>query len=266
MIWHILGNDVNVAMPAYQIENLVVFNLRHTELTHSCRIINRHLSGNSRALTVSGRVPFDEFDATLNKTHARLQLEARALPSSGLCCVIVLAEAGMTPNVRAMNLLPGLRRCAGAGPRKPMPAYFHNWLAERRLVMPLLGDMNWPQFILEPLRVGDRVNGNPYALLSALLACTRGRSAFSVRILSMLERINPECWLKYSDGVDCAKFDSLFYLPRNRSASPNWWLFENAAAASMHQIQHQLAWAQQVIFFAAKASSAKNKLICSDVL
>lgn len=241
MKWQILGNGPQHNNQVAT-QNCVVFNQGYLQLQSACRIVNQRLSHTDSALQVNGRPPFAGFAEVLNRQHNALQRALNAVPSSGLCCVMAFAEAGMTANITGMTLLPNLTRLPGMPRRKPMASYFHNWLAERRQALAHLSLFHWPQFYLAPQQHGQSIAFNPYAILKTLpkLDKTAG-----LAVMQQLVRATPESWLQCDTPHDYDAVDAMFCLARNNAESPNWWLFDDSASELMAWIQHQLAWAQQ---------------------
>lgn len=241
MKWQILGNGPQHNNQVAT-QNCVVFNQGYLQLQKACRIVNQRLSHTDSALQVNGLPPFAGFSEVLNRQHNALQSALNAVPSSGLCCVMAFAEAGMTADVSGMTLLPNLARLPGMPKRKPMASYFHNWLAERRQALAHLSLFHWPQFYLAPQQHVESVACNPYAILTTLPKLDK---AAGIAVMQQLVRATPESWLQYDNTDDHDAVDALFCLARNNAESPNWWLFDNGASELMAWVQHQLAWAQQ---------------------
>ncbi|MCF4009996.1 hypothetical protein [Rheinheimera sp. UJ63] len=252
MSWHIVGNGPNTG---HAIENNnplanqqhIVFNHGYPQWLNSCRISNQRLAGGNNALSVSGTLPFTGFAQALNLQHQQLQVALNAVPSSGLCCLMVFALAGIPATVSGMTLLPSLARTGGLQVRQPMASYFHNWLAERRLLMPYIATLDWPQFYLTPLPAANgaatkHTAANPYDQLKQLTQLDKQAGMAVIRVLADLAPAN---WLNHTNSDSVNAMAPLFYLSRTETQSPNWWLFDDVASQLMARVQYQLAWAQQ---------------------
>jgi hypothetical protein len=252
MNWHIVGNGpvvgnalANKAPPAEQ--QRVVFNHGYPQWLNSCRISNQRLVGGNNALSVSGTLPFTGFAKALNLQHQQLQVTLSALPSSGLCCLMVFALAGIPATVSGMTLLPSLARTGGLQARQPMASYFHNWLAERSFILPYVATLDWPQFYLTPLLAANgaatkHTTANPYDQLKQL---TQLDKQAGMAVIHALADITPASWLKHTNADSVNAVAPLFYLSRTETQSPNLWLFDDVASQLMARVQYQLAWAQQ---------------------
>lgn len=257
MTWHIIGNGPNVdnafAYKAQRAEQrCVVFNQGHPHWLKSCRISNQRLAGGDSALSVSGAVPFAGFVQALNLQHQQLQATLNAVPSSGLCCLMAFILMGIPATVSSMTLLPSLARTAGLQARQPMASYFHNWLAERMLIMPYLATLDWPQFYLPLVQSTNYTQtkntiANPYALLTQLTQLDKHAGMDIIRVLAAE---TPESWLRHTRAESVSVVAPLFYLSRNEKQSPNWWLFDDMASQLIARVQYQLAWAHQQYFLA----------------
>ncbi len=244
MNWHILGNgpnsgELNITRP------VVVFNQGYPSLENPCRVSNQRLSHAQQALSVTGPLPFDGFEASLNQLHQQMQVALQAVPSSGLCCLMAFAQLGLAPSVSRMNLLPNLTRPADLPSDKPMGSYFHNWLAERRVMLPVMVSLDWPEFYLQPVVAAQHDKTNPYPLLARL---THAGKTEGLALLEQMADIAAESWLYDYASHDITAFDRLFYLERSKARSANWWLFDNSASAFMARVHYQLAWVQQQHF------------------
>lgn len=241
MTWHIVGNGPLFRAIAPTVQ-LVVFNQGFAAQVNACRITNQRLSGAELALVVSGKMPFAGFTEAINQRHTKLQATLHAVPSSGLCAAAAFIEKGLPAQVNGMTLLPSLARSNSLEARQPMPCYFHNWLAERRYMMPYLSALSWPQFYLAPLQHAKSMSVNPYELLAALYDMDKAAGLTAIQQLAVA---SADSWLAHNAPAEAGALDTLFYLPRDKSRSPNWWLFDDTGAALMAKVHHQLAWAQQ---------------------
>lgn len=245
MNWFVIGNGPLERFPSGPGIRTIVFNRGFEGRSPTCRLINARLSEGGNRIDISGEAPFSGFERQVNQTRISLQRCLNAIPSTGLSCVYTMLQSGCIPDVVGMNLLPGLIRDRSLSYRKPMACYFHNWLAERRLVLSHLENLQWSQFYLKPLEGSGETKENPYKLLRFLRDEKKTEQS---NILQILSEVKQECWLAFHES-SFEFHDSLFHLSRDQSISPNWWLFNYKASALVSRIHHQLAWAEQESFF-----------------
>lgn len=244
MKWQVLGNGPRSsnAIDDMSQRHTIVFNRGFPEMSDGCRIENQIISGNGSKLRVRGYPPYLEFKQVLVTQHANLDPILNSVPSLGLCCLFALIDTSIDTSVTGMNLLPSLARDNSLSLRQPKACHFHNWLGERRLILPFITHIDWPQFYLPPVATTRSHRANPYELLTKLMTLEKPTAIYAIQ---QLANIDSQDWLSHGDLALIKSFDSLFYLSRTKSRTLNWWLYDNQASKLMDIIHYQLAWAQQ---------------------
>lgn len=244
MKWQVLGNgpQLSNAIEGMNLRHTIVFNRGFPQVLEGCRIENQRISGSGSKLSVSGYPPYLEFEQVLIEQHANLYSVLNSPPSSGLCCLFALLGKSIDVSVTRMNLLPSLTRDNSLPLRKPIACHFHNWLGERRLILPYITHIDWPQFYLPPIAITRSQRGNPYELLTKLTTLKKPTAMYAIQ---QLAKIDSQDWINYDDLALTKSVDSLFYLSRTESHTMNWWLYDDQASKLIDIIHYQLAWAQQ---------------------
>lgn len=244
MKWQVLGNGPQLSndIEDKSQRHTIVFNRGFPQVSEGCRIENQLISGSDSKLSVRGSPPYLEFEQVLIAQHTNLHSVLNGVPSSGLCCLFALLEKSIDVSVTGMNLLPSLARDNSLPLRKPKACHFHNWLGERRLILPYITHIEWPQFYLPPIAITGGNRANPYELLTKLTTLEKPTAIYAIQ---QLATIDSQDWLNHGDLVLTKSVDSLFYLSRTESRTMNWWLYDDQASKLMDIIHYQLAWAQQ---------------------
>ena len=180
------------------------------------------------------------------------------VPSSGFSVVHALWAEFDSVVVDGVSFDPTLSRQHDLGPRKPLPQMFHNWLGERRqsyrrwLESPKHG-WQWSLFEKHPDTPVRIPSISHYALLQALIDA---RGSGSMGTLAALAKgdIEPDIGLLGSTET-VRTLESCFHLDRERSETPNWWLYEASASLIIESLAAHLRQAQRKAFRLAKLGS-----------
>jgi len=243
--WHLIGNGEGLLYLADH-ELVIRFNQSESPTFRvDLMISNQYIKGRSRAFELTGVQPILGFSEMLKQHALELERQLGVWPSLGLSTLFAMQELPGKLRISCMNLLPSIARPELMSNRKPLPCTYHNWLGERRLVMPLLNNMNWPNFWLINQEELVLPSGDPFPLLLALSTLNREEGEAQIR---KLESQAESSWQYYATQENLKKAEALFYLDRSQQHTNNWWLYNYEASHFMSNIRQRLALAQQALF------------------
>jgi hypothetical protein len=244
--WHLIGNGQGKAMlrPG---EKVLRFNRPlNAHALADLSISNGRKRGRSRRFFVSGDAPLLGFEHQLNAEAETLEIVLGEWPSVGLASLWCMLKLDYKLRVSCMNLLPSIARPQQLPKRKPLACHFHNWLGERRILMPITHSLNWPEFWLKAMpspSFADCIAPYPCLLSLPALAPVKG-----MKLLQRLTRLPLSLWCTQATWPLLVKAEPLFYLRRNVQDSVKWWMFDDKASLLMEIIHRRLALAQQFLF------------------
>ncbi|WP_375177783.1 hypothetical protein [Marinobacter mobilis] len=249
--WHLVGNGPG-RTEIRQNERIIRFNQPLPSSEPSTLVVsNGREKGISRRFIIEGQQPPYDFEHRLNETANALESRLGAHPSAGLTALCVLSEEFCNIRINCMNLLPSIARPEHLANRKPLACYFHNWLGERRIILPWVHQLNWPGFwlsFLDKSKLEQRFN--PYPSLMSMPFIERREGLTLIRYLAELPQA---CWTTNATGELLTHAENLFFLSRDVHETPNWWLFDYEASELMARIHFTLAVAQQSLLSPAQA-------------
>lgn len=188
-----------------------------------------------------------QFESILRRSAKTLESLLSCFPSSGLVAVHAGLQLAKRISVCRMPLKPTLVRDPDMSPRKPLPCTFHNWLGERRLALSLLREYGperilWKSFCLEPVVDREKLNGlNPLMLLTNLFNPRRNIQEIELaEALEQLTGVGQNAWVRNADETSLTALERHFFLSRDSSDTPNWWLYSNRISLPLDNILHRL--------------------------
>jgi hypothetical protein len=270
--WHIQGNgpvpyykELNQANQRQQNCLRVGFNLPPAEsLEFDLVISNGHRQGKQKSLIVSGLIASETLKKALQSQAQMLEVHLGAWPSLGCVAIHTAVAMGIHPIIHRMNLLPDISRPPLLGAREPLASLFHNWLAERRTMLPLLGQMCWPEFVLDddmpsqskPILQSVMLEIQPLAFvferLFELPQLERESGSTVIRQVVSLPYTFWKANVPLLEAPALAKLDQLFYLNRGENITPCWWLYDVQYSELMNRIRLHIASAEQHAFTRAR--------------
>lgn len=188
-----------------------------------------------------------EFEEILRNSAIDLAPLLGCFPSSGLVAIHGVLQLAKQISIYRVPLKPSLVRIADMSPRKPLPCAFHNWLGERRLGLCFLREfgperLRWKSLSLEPvLDRGEPTDSNPLMLL--LEVFRQGRSVRESELsgtLAQLAAVEQSAWRRNAKESYLTALESHFFLSRESSVTPNWWLYSNRISVPLDRILHRL--------------------------
>jgi hypothetical protein len=245
--WHLIGSGAGKVVCKAG-EKIVRFNQKTDSAGWDLNICNGKVTGERTPFSLNGIEPVHGFAGLLKETAEKLKEELGTWPSSGLATLLALVDAGLTVKLSGMNLLPSIARPMGLGQRVPLACAYHNWLGERRVVLPMLSALDWPSFWLPDEESSGNDSFNPYPLITVLpdLDCAEGR-----KLIAALGQVPAELWLEHAGLETIQKMERLFFLSRSEMRTPNWWLYDHFASHCMSRVLYRLAQAQQACWLRA---------------
>ena len=241
--WHVIGNGPGRG-EIRQNERLIRFNQPFSWPESSTLVIsNGRIKGINKPFLVEGQKPPHDFECRLNETSGVLESQLGVRPSAGLATLFVLREEPCNIRISCMDLLPSIARPQQLSNRTPLACCFHNWLGERRIILPWVHKLDWPGFWLSGLD-GPKLDlaSDPYPPLLSLPSIDRQEGMALIRRLAGLPHA---CWKAYATEEQLTQAEQLFLLFRGVRDTQNWWLFDPEASAFMARIHHTLAVVQQ---------------------
>lgn len=252
-IWHIVGNGSGDLVVG-DIEKVIRFNQPLTSRAKtSLTITNSKVAGLKKGVLVEGKVPGEEFIERLEANGRKLQSLLGGKPSLGLLAIMTMLEYEVAVNISCMALMPSLERPQSYSDKKALPAVYHNWLGERRLALPWIDNLHWPEFLLQAPRqesASAAISTDDFLLLQHLPRLPRKEAS---QLWKKLSNVSYQSWLEQASYPNLKAVESLFYISRNRHISPNWWMFDNPVSVYVNRLQKILAFVQQVFAFEEKA-------------
>lgn len=242
-LWHLIGNGTGAVTYIAQ-EKIVRFNKCNLYPGSELVVSNALLNGKKKCFTLTGHAPTSNLHEVLCHTARRLEFTLNAWPSVGLVTLYTFLEHGYRLRLSSMNLLPSIARPEELNIQTPLPCAFHNWLGERRVVRPIIAQLNWPDFRLDDDESKQMTGVDPYPTLLSLPALDRRTAAEQ---MEMLQRVPLPEWLAHGSTQRLRQAESLFFLSRENRQTKNWWLFDGYGSVLMDRIRWRLAVVQQTL-------------------
>lgn len=245
--WHLIGNGPGKAEIRPN-ERLIRFNQPFPWSESSTLVIsNGRRKGINKPFLVEGQKPPHDFERRLNETSGVLESRLGVRPSAGLATLFVLSEESCNIRISCMDLLPSIARPQQLPNRTPLACCFHNWLGERRIILPWVHKLEWPGFWLSGLETGLEVSkpgqaSDPYPPLLSLPSIARHEGMRLIRWLAGQPHV---CWEMHATEDRLRQAEQLFLLFRGARDTKNWWLFDFEASALMARVHRMLAGVQQ---------------------
>ncbi|MDG3087803.1 hypothetical protein P7F88_17705 [Vibrio hannami] len=254
-IWHIVGNG-----PGEQVvgenERVIRFNQPLTlNAGTNLTITNSKVAGLKNGFLVQGELPDEQFIERLEINSKKLEPLLGCKPSLGILTIKTMLEYDVVVNVSCMALLPSLERPKGYPENKAIPAAYHNWLAERQLALLWIDKLCWPEFLLQaPVQNGasTTITMDCFHLLKQLPSLSRKEAS---QLWEKLSKVSYHTWLEQADGFSLKTVEPLFYIPRDRHISPNWWMYDNQVSVHVNHLQKILALVQQAYIFSKRVKA-----------
>ncbi len=253
---HIVGNGPGVAEEPAKNQLTITFNppSERKPMERDIQISNWKRAGlqtDCRPFIVSapglGAAWCREFETVLTKSAIDLAPQLGCFPSSGLVAIHGSLQLAKQVSICCMPLKPSFVRTPDMLPRKPLPCAFHNWLGERRLALSLLRKygperIRWKSLLLEPVADrGELTDSTPLMLLTHLFSQGRNiKESEFAEALEQLTGVKQDAWSRNADETSLAALERHFFLSRDCSDTPNWWLYSNSISVPLDNILHRL--------------------------
>lgn len=229
--WIVVGN-ASKQIPLGALPNSIAVGFNqpaYGTLKYDILIQNQRVSSQSLPIAVTGDLATEDLTTQLLQNANKLAFQLGVWPSLGLIAIHTGMQLGLNLHVRNMDLLPKIARSHTLNPRKPLPCTYHNWLAERRTIFPIIGQLDWPSFHLKPINYPERhISLESCELVEMLIRLPILERDLARKSMDLLSQLHPADWLmamKQTTDTEIAAIDQLFCLSREHQITPNWWLY-----------------------------------------
>ncbi|TDR69957.1 hypothetical protein [Photobacterium lutimaris] len=254
-VWHIVGNGPG-ELTVGDNERVIRFNQSLTlNASTNLTITNSKVAGLTNGVLVQGKMPDEQFTERLEANGKELESLLGCKPSLGLLAIKTMLEYEVAVNISCMALLPSLERPQSYSEKKALPAAYHNWLGERRLPLLWIGDLHWPEFLLQvPYQesASTAISADCFLQLQQMPTLPRKEAR---QLWEELSKVSYQTWLDQASCSNLKAVEPLFYISRNRHISPNWWIYDNQLSIHVNRLQKILAFVQQVFLFSERAKA-----------
>lgn len=213
-------------------------------------VANGHHLGESKTINVTSRFHSERLSEDFLIKARTLESYFEAWPSLGSVVLFSGLDMGVRISPTNMNLLPEIARSKKLASSTPLPACYHNWLAERRAALCYCKTIDWPELHLlvnqECLEGAKQpVSRELLNLAGELPQLVRDKGGEVIDKLLRVSSVEWVCALRLASMSDVKAIDRLFVLSRNEKATLNWWLYDYQYSIKMNTIRFQLAVAQE---------------------
>jgi hypothetical protein len=264
----VLGNGAPPFTPVSPVDICITFNGRKPP-----SVVRWHLDVVSRrvrdtigsVIEISGKGPGDFTDRLSEKVHRIAIAYKGALgcwPSTGFSILHALWDIDIDIAVRVHGIVldPSLRRDGITNNRTATPQMYHNWLGERRLSFARwlsAPPKNWFWPMMRPLDMPlqlQSVGVSAAELLNMLSAATRSKMPKDLaHVRDVILAADPG-YISCND-YNVQELEHCFHLARGVQETPNWWLFDESAAAVIESLANRIRTGQSALY----SSSLKER-------